>query len=197
MKLLHKTLKIYLIFSLIIFIISIPVFFFLVQNLWIQDVDESLMFQKEKIVNGLNNSEFEDATISRFTELSSNLDIGIKITPIYGNNNIERDSIRDNSFYDNTRLHVEPFRELNSIVNIDSNWYKILIRKDLVEKKDLIKGIIAIQIILFLIFMTGTIFFSSYFSKKTWNPFYFIVSKLENYKINSEKQIEVVPSYIK
>ncbi|MGC9354016.1 MAG: hypothetical protein ACP5D9_09270 [Mariniphaga sp.] len=53
MKLFHKTLRVYFIFSVITFAVSVPLFYFLVQKLWMEDVDESLFFQKEKIVTGI------------------------------------------------------------------------------------------------------------------------------------------------
>ena len=196
MKLLHKTLKTYLFFSLVFYIISIPVFYYLVQDLWITDVDESLLFQKEKIINGLVNNNSDTISLSHFTALASDFDIGIEVIPSI-DYLIEKDSIYDNNFYDAIRLHVEPFRELTSIVNVNGNWFKIIVRKDLVESEDLLWGIVLAQGILFLIFLVGIMLLNGYFSKKIWKPFYFIVSKLETFKIDSEKQIEVELSDVK
>lgn len=196
MKLLHKTLKIYLIFSLIIFIVSIPVIYYLVQDLWITDVDESLIYQKEKIVKGLTNNNLDSTAILHFSLLAGNFDVGIEVIPIL-EGNTEKDSIYDNNFYDKTRLHIEPFRELTSIVNVNDNWYKIIVRKDLVESRDLISAIVMVQVILFILLLLGIIFLNSYYSKKIWKPFYFILSNLRTYKIDSEEPIEVEPSDVK
>lgn len=195
MKLLHKTLKLYLVFSVIIFLISVPVFYFLVQDLWISDVDDTLIYQKENIINGIEEKDMDSISIVRFSEALSKTDAGITITQISGNH-LPKDSIYYNNFYEISRQHVEPYRELKSIVEANNNWYKIMIRKDLVESEDLIQGIVFVQIILFLIFMTGTLLLNSYFSKKTWKPFYFIISKLQSYKIDSEQAIETVSSDI-
>lgn len=196
MKLLHKTLKIYLIFSLIIFIVSIPVIYYLVQDLWITDVDESLIYQKEKIVTGLTNNNLDSTAISHFSRLAGNFDVGIEVIPLSGDNT-GRDSIYDNNFYDETRLHIEPFRELKSIVCVNDTWYKIMVRKDLVENRDLIRSVILVQVILFILLLLGIILLNSYFSKKIWKPFYFILSKLRTYKIDSGEPIEVESSDVK
>tara|TARA_R110002050_G_scaffold300803_1_gene472959 strand:+ start:786 stop:2078 length:1293 start_codon:yes stop_codon:yes gene_type:complete len=196
MKLLHKTLKIYLLFSLIIFIISIPVIYYLVQDLWITDVDESLIYQKEKIVTGLTNNNLDTTAIAHFTLLASNFDVGIEVIPL-SEGNFEIDSIYDNNFYDETRQHIEPFRELTSIVNVNNVWHKIIVRKDLVESRDLIRGIVMVQVTFFILLLLGIVLLNSYFSKKIWNPFYFILSKLGTYKIDSEEPIEVEPSDVK
>lgn len=196
MKLLHKTLKIYLIFSLIIFTVSIPVIYYLVQDLWITDVDESLIYQKEKIVKGLTNSNLYKTTIAHFNLMAGNFDVGIEVIPLLAGN-FERDSIYDNNYYDETRQHIEPFRELTSIVNVSNVWYKIIVRKDLVESRDLIRGIVLVQLSFFILLLLGIALLNSYFSKKIWKPFYFILSNLRVYKIDSEVPIEVEPSDVK
>ncbi|WP_010136766.1 sensor histidine kinase [Ochrovirga pacifica] len=195
MKLLRKTLKLYLVFSIIIFLISVPVFYFLVQDLWISDVDDTLIYQKENIINGIEEKDMDSISIVQFSEALSKTDAGISITQISGNH-LAKDSIYYNNFYEISRQHVEPYRELKSIVEANNNWYKIIIRKDLVESEDLIQGIVFVQIVLFLIFLTGMLLLNSYFSKKTWKPFYFIISKLQSYKIDSEQPIETVSSDI-
>lgn len=183
MKLLHKSMRIYLFFSVIIFAASVPVFYYLVQDLWIQDVDESLIFQKEKIISGIGSSNFDSTTISNFTNIASKLDLGITIDPLPFSQQ-ERDSVYYNSFYDNTRTHVEPFRELKSIVKIDNQFYRILIRKDLVENADLIQSIVIAEALLFLLLLTGILLLNSYFSKKTWRPFYHLINQLKSFKID-------------
>lgn len=195
MKLLRKTLKLYLVFSVIIFVISVPVFYFLVQNLWISDVDETLIHQKENIIKGIDKNPMDSLSVVRFSEALSNTDIGVSITQISGNH-IEKDSIYDNDFYETPRLHIEPYRELKSIVKVNGIWYKITVRKDLVESEDLIQGIVYTQAILFLIFLIGMMLLNRYFSKKTWKPFYVIISKLQSYKIDSEQPIETTSTDI-
>lgn len=195
MKLLHKSLKNYVLFSIIIYIISVPVFYFLVQNLWITDVDESLVYQKEKIVQGIASNNLDATSINHYTKTAKIFDLGIYITPLQGNQ-IAKDSIYDNNLYENTRLHIEPYRELCSTIQTKGNWYKIIVRKDLVESADLITAIVVTQAILLLLLLIGIVILNNYFSKKTWKPFYLIVSKLRTFKIDSEKQIEIQPSDI-
>lgn len=195
MKLLHKSLKLYLIFSVTIFLVSIPVFYYLVQDLWITDVDESLIFQKEKIVKTISNNDIDASAIKHFSDIASKFDIGIDVTT-QPPSHIALDTIYYNTNYDPIRNHSEPYRELKSIVRVKGNWYEIVVRKDLVESADLIMGIVITQAILFLILLIGILILNRYFSKRIWKPFYYILSKLENYKIDSERQIEVQASDI-
>jgi len=195
MKLLHKSLKLYLIFSVIIFIVSVPVFYYLVQDLWITDVDESLVFQKEKVIKAFSSYDFDTLAIKHFSDIASGFDLGIHITTLQSPQTAV-DSIYFNNIYDTIRNHTEPYRELKSIVRVKRTCYKIIVRKDLVENADLIMGIVVTQAILFLILLIGILILNGYFSKRTWKPFYYILSKLENFKVDSEKLIEVQASDI-
>lgn len=195
MKLLQKSIKNYLYYSLIIFLLSIPVFYWLIQDLWITDVDESLIYQKEKIVEGLYSHNFDNNTVSKFSENAIQFDLGIYIYSC-DTFHADADSIYDNNYYDATRKHIEPFRELRSYVNSAGNTYKIIIRKDLVESHDLIQGIAFTQIILYIFLLSGILLINSYFSKKTWKPFYQVIAELKKFKVDKEKPIEVVYSDI-
>lgn len=195
MKLLQKTLQHYLTFSVVVFVVSIPLFYFLVQKLWIEDVDDSLIFQKEKIIAGILSSGFDSTNISGFTETAHKYDLGISITPLE-NHVPEKDSVYYRSFYDETRAHIEPFRELKSVVNIDEKSYQILIRKDLVESVDLIRGIALTQALLFFLLLSGIFFLNHYFAKKTWRPFYRMVERLHTFRIDKEELIQTEKSDI-
>ncbi len=192
MKLLYKTLKLYLIFSVVVSIISIPVFYFLIQNLWINDVDESLINQKENIIKGLNVNTLDPTKVLDldFTENSKRFDMGVYVFQSK-HYHPQTDSLYNISYFDSTRQHVEPFRELTSFINVNGKSYKIIVRKDLVESADLIRGISFTQAILFLILIAGILILNSYFSQNTWLPFYTIVSELKSFRIDKQKPISV------
>ncbi len=190
MKLLHKTFRVYLIFSMIIFTASVPVFYFLVQRLWIEDVDETFGIQKEKIIEGIIAFNLDSAGISRFSKVSSELDLGITVTPVSAFP-AANDTVYYNSFYDDEHKHVEPFREFRSFVNINGAPYQIFIRKDLVEGAELIRGIVIAQALLFLLLLAGMMIFNHFFSQKTWHPFYQLINSLKTFRIDKEQAIEV------
>jgi signal transduction histidine kinase len=167
----------------------------LVQNLWITDVDESLVYQKDKMVEAITSNNLDSASVTHYTEMASKFDLGIYITSLQGVQH-PKDSVYDNQLNDLTRQHIEPYRELCSVVKVNNKYYKIIVRKDLVENADLIQAIGVTQAILLFILLIGIVILNSYFSKKAWKPFYLLISKLKTYKIDSEKQIEIQPSEI-
>ena len=48
MKLLHKTLRVYILFSLVVLVISAPLFYFFTEKLFIEDADEALFLHKKE-----------------------------------------------------------------------------------------------------------------------------------------------------
>lgn len=195
MKLLHKTLRVYLTISVVVFAISVPVFYFLVQNLWITDVDESLIYQKTKIVAGIGASEKIPSSISEFSEIADAFDLGVSIErlekPV-----AEKDSIYYNIFFDEVRAHQEPFRELRSVVTVDGQYYLIIIRKDLVENEDLIRSIVIAEALIFLVLLAGALLLNNYLSKKTWRPFYNLINQLNSFKIDKGLAFKIEKSDI-
>lgn len=195
MKLLQKTLRHYLFFSVIIFSISVPVFYYLVQHLWIKDVDESLHFQKERIIEKIKELNYDHTALEKFSIAAKDFDV--HISKISG---LKPFTARDITYYkeeyDAVHGHLEPYRILKSVILIDQQPFSIITRKDLVENEDLIRAIVFTQSVLFLILLGGVLLLNNYHAKKTWLPFYKTVNKLKSFKIDKEEKFDTEPSDI-
>lgn len=189
-KLIHKTLRMYLIISISVFIISIPVFYVIVQKLWMKDIDESLVYQKEQLIQGIDKHNITSEDILNFVKFSSKIDNGIvihKLTQaVY-----KKDSIYNHSFYDSIRKHVEPFRELTAYATINKQPYQIIIRRDLVESEDLLAGIVVAQFSIFILLLALIHLISIGYSRRIWNPFFTLTRKLQEIHLDKASRIEV------
>ncbi len=184
MKLLQKTTGLYLILSVVIFAISIPVFYTIVERLWMIDMDESLLFQKEKIILGIEKYDIKPQDIESFSIFLNHFDVGVEIQPSQ-ETLCKGDFISTMQYYDEVRGHIEPFRILKTQIKINDHIYDLIISKDLVESEDLIMGIAAVQAILFFILLALIMMAITFYSKKVWRPFYSIIEQLKRIKINS------------
>ncbi len=189
-KLTRKTIQMYLAVSVSVFLISIPVFYQIVQKLWIKDVDESMLYQKEKIISGLGEQRNTSETIHNFNALSSITDNGITIKELR-HMVYKADSIYYHLAYDSVRKHVEPYRELTSYVVINNVPYQITLKRDLVESEDLLAGIVAIQLGLFILLLVMILGISYGFYRRTWSPFFEITRKLKDVEIDKPCRIDV------
>jgi len=195
MKLSNQTLRQYYIFSILVFIISIPVLYYLTQNLWKEDIDETLVIQRDLIIKNIQNQEIDSLLLLHFTEISDKLEIGIHIELVNDSLSLSNNYF-DLTYYDSTHQHVEPFRNLNSVFEANGKKYLATISRDMVESEDLISGIVLAQVILYAALLLGILLLTKYFSKRNWKSFYFLLERLETYKIDSNKQIVVLPSKI-
>lgn len=75
-KLLNKPFKAFTIYALIILACSIPVYYLVVDFIWLDELDEHNQIIKERIENSFNNAQIEES------ELNSLLKIGIDCNPI-------------------------------------------------------------------------------------------------------------------
>ena len=60
-KLLARSMKIYMLASAIAFLAGIPVFYYTIQMLWLEDIDDSLRYQCEELLD-----DGRDSNISMF-----------------------------------------------------------------------------------------------------------------------------------
>jgi signal transduction histidine kinase len=187
MKLLSKSLKGYIIYSVLVLIISVPVFYFELQSIVAEDVDEDLVIQKANLV-----AKMEKVIANKPFEYFKVFEPDIRIRP--SNSRRINDSIYTISFYDSISDENVPHRVLEGTVLLNGKSYNISINKSLVDNDNLIFSIVTVQTLLLLFIIAGLLLISRYHSKKLWKPFYATLEKLRGYKIESEKRIDLEPS---
>jgi len=176
-KLLHKTLRVYILFSLVILIISAPVFYFLTQRLYIDEADETLILHKKEFINySLPLLKTGDISIWNKT----NRDAKINEATIH----LKNDSVFYQSYFDSIVNENEPYRVLLSSIKIEGKPYILSVRINLVESEDLIKSIAALFIIIVVLLLTGLYFITKRLSNKLWQPFYNILQQIEKFEID-------------
>jgi len=175
-KLLHKTSKSYLLLTSILLLISAPVFYFLIQNLYLEDVDEALELRKDEFLQYSVN-QLKESDIPFWN--AYNRDI-----KILKNQSIKTDTYFYKSYYDSLGQENEPYRELNTPVFIQGKPYTLSVRDNMVESEDLILSIFSIFIFLLIIMLIGLFFINKRLSAKLWQPFYQIIEQIENFEVD-------------
>ncbi len=184
MKLLNKSLKGYIVYSVLVLLVSVPVFYFELKSIVAEEVDEDLVAQKAELV-----SKLEKVIVKNPFEYFEVFEPDVHIKPAYLKKT--RDSIYTITFYDSISEESVPHRVLESTVLLKDQLYNITISKSLVDNDNLIFSIVRVQTIILLLIIAGLLFITRYHSKKLWKPFYNTLGRLHNYKIESEKSIEL------
>jgi len=178
MKLLNKTIRSYLVYSFIILLVTIPLFYFVVKTVLLHAVDKSLKTQLREIRSNLYAVRSQDEL-----EVWSKLDKDISLSATDANFN---DSLY--TIYKFTRKHHEdenePYREIAGTITVSGKLYKLIISSSLVENDDLLGSILLVQTVLVILLMAGMLWINRNISKNVWQPFYSALNNMQQYELN-------------
>lgn len=187
-KLLHKTTRIYVLFSISILIAIAPVFYFVTKQLYVDDADEALVLRKEEFLK-FSLPQIKTSDIPTW----NNFNRDIKIEP---NKSIDSDLIFFTEYYDELSAEDEPYRELNSPIEINGEKYTFVARINLVESEDLIFNIALLFIILIGLLLTGLYLINRKISLTLWQPFYDSLNQIEQFEIDKSRNPQFLQTNI-
>ncbi|MGB4415125.1 MAG: hypothetical protein WBI53_09610, partial [Paludibacter sp.] len=175
-KLIHKTSKAYLLYTTILLVITAPAFYFIIQNLYLEDVDEALELHKDEFLK-YTIPNLKETEISVWNKYNREI-------KILKNQFIKKDIYFYKSYYDSLSEENEPYRELNAPFFIEGKPYTLSVRANMVESEDLIISIFIIYSFLLSFLLLGLFFINKRLSAKLWKPFYQTLHEIENFEID-------------
>lgn len=184
MKLLQKTIRSYFIYSLVILLVAIPVFYFVIQGIVREDIDENLLNKKE-----LFKSKIKVALLNNSVEQLKFFDNDISVSA--SSSVREFDTLTTVEIFDTIAKELVPYRLLASHFAIDGKLYVLKIKISLVDNDDLIESIVKVQVILLILLLTGLFVINRNLSKKIWMPFYITLQQLRNYKVEKHEPLSL------
>lgn len=183
MKLLSKTLRYYLYFSLPIFLLSSIGFYYALRQVMIHQVDESLKEDKEAIMGFIQNNKNDVSELYKkiscsyyLKETAGEPQIKEKFSFVLGLDSLDGD--------------YEPFRELRSPVKIQNKNYELVLQESFVQSDSMILSISIYSIFLFGLVTLGISFVNLNISKRLWLPFYAILKRIESYQPGKNKDLK-------
>ncbi len=179
-KLLHKTSKAYLIYSVLILIISAPIFYYATERLYIQEADDTLLLHKKEFLK-YSVTKLTIADIDNWNKFNRNIKIEQKSF-------LNKDSIYNATYYDSLDNELEPYRELKTPVLIQGKAYTYTARINLVETEDLIKNIAILFLAISAVLLIGLFIITNKLSLNLWKPFYKTLQQIESFEIDKTKQ---------
>lgn len=188
-NLLQKSLKQLTIFAFIVFALSIPSYFLLVDWIWLKELDENNHLIAERIEN-----EFNEQNISN-EKLAENIKFWNEIQPVskieYAGQPLSENSkytIRRQNPYSNDEA-IDRFRGLKTNIKINNQHYILTIETNVEETEETVAYIAMVTLLFFLILVVGFWILNRRLSKKLWQPFQDTLQKLKAFQLNSQKQI--------
>lgn len=189
MKLLNRSIQSYLLYAIGIFIISIPLFYFVIQQIISRDVDRALRLQKAEIAGRIAERSDRDPfamldlfgpdiIFNRLQEYRSyeRLYTVQKTNPV-------------------TRYPVS-YRVLESNILIRGLPYNIVVQNSLVNSEDLIKSIVVIMALLLAFIIGGLLLINRVLSKNLWSPFNNTLKQLQQFRVDIPEPLHLQQSQI-
>ena len=181
MKLLHYTSLRHLLFASLLTLASIPVFYILLNNIFVHSIDRDLRMQASQIPSIVSIIQ-TPADFLLWKELDNDLDIQPTDSVEFHSKpfTIQRQTSEG--------ADSEDFRILQKKIEIMGRPYVVSIESSLFEKEDLIQTILTIQLGILVLLLLGTVGINYFIHKRIWKPFYDSLAFLKAFNIESDNR---------
>ncbi|MBD2754970.1 sensor histidine kinase [Spirosoma validum] len=183
MKLLAKTNRIYLAFSLVVYLLTALAFYQIVRLLIYDEVENRLRVERRDF-DAYVRAHNTWSTIPYFVENK------IDVVPV-GRPEPFREVFTDTLIRNRYDDELIPFRQLTFYQPIQGRMHRVEIRKSLIQTYRLIE-VITVTMILFLgLLLLGTFWFQGKLSGQLWHPFYDTLSRIKRFDLSSDTSLEL------
>ena len=189
--LLSKTTKPFIIYVLIILVISIPAYYLVVDAIWKHELDEHNDIVARKTASQINSLKLSEEKLIETIQLWNDVQPSTNIRKLEKNDNL-KDSIfiveKPHDF-----LHFEEidrFRCLSKVIYLNKKPYRFYIETNIEETQETIFFISITTVFLFVMIVGGLLFLNRRLSKSVWKPFRNTLDKLKTFNLNKQTKIE-------
>ncbi|SEN30455.1 Signal transduction histidine kinase [bacterium A37T11] len=189
-RLLQKPLKLIIIYSLIVVAFSIPVYYYVINNIWNAELDEHNQLAAEYTRNKLAHVNLDEHELTRLLSFWNLVMPGALLVPAT-TANFPADSVYTISRTDKHVSYepVDSFRGLITYIRINGKPYKLTIETNSEEAVPALRVITSITLLFFLVLIAGFILLNRYVSSRVWKPFWQTLSKLKEFDLHNECQL--------
>ncbi|MCD9615700.1 sensor histidine kinase [Chryseobacterium gleum] len=189
--LLTKTTKPFLIYVLIVLMISIPVYYFVVDTIWKNELDEHNQIIIEKTAFEFNRLKLSDEALEKSLELWNQIQPETNIEKI-SPGQIRRDTVYtyEKQLPFISEQKKERYRCLKKVVYLHNKPYLFTIQTNIEESHETIAVIAMITIFFFVVIVVGLLYLNRKLSSSIWKPFRDTLDQLKIFNLNSQNTIE-------
>ncbi|HTN36953.1 MAG TPA: HAMP domain-containing sensor histidine kinase [Arachidicoccus sp.] len=189
MKLLNYTSIRYLLFTALLLLLSIPVFYFVLNKVFIQAIDNDL-YQQAKEIPVRQDAIQSERGLRLWRKLDNDLEI------VSAGGHLLHPKPYTEMRFNNAENDQEGYRILEKRISMLGKDYIVRIKSSLIEKEYLIQTILSIQLSLFFLLLFGAATINYFISKRIWQPFYKNLAFLQSFKLENEVPQTTIKSRI-
>ncbi|WP_442587189.1 sensor histidine kinase [Pedobacter sp. AW31-3R] len=187
-NLLEKSLRQLTIFAFAVFALSIPSYLFLVDWIWLKELDENNELIAQRIENEFNEQKIGDQKLDESIRFWNEIQ---PVSKIENARPLLTDSMytirRKNSYA--KRHVVDRFRGLRTNIRINGRNFVLTIETNVEETEETVAYIAVVTLLFFMILVVGFWILNKRLSKKIWQPFKNTLQQLKSFQLNGQQQI--------
>ena len=183
-QLLNKPLKAFLIYALLILAASVPIYYYVVDYIWQQELDEHNLILKREINKNLY--RFKAVDVESNMSLLNLMQPSIKLEKAT-RVDFKRDSVYTQLFEDGDIK--ERFRILKSVLFVNDKYYKLTVQTNLEEADETLVALTLVSSLFFVLLLIGFIFLNKRITAKVWQPFYQTLAQLKVFELTLQKSM--------
>ncbi|MVM33691.1 sensor histidine kinase [Spirosoma sp. HMF4905] len=182
-NLLSLTFRYYAALAALLWLLSVPVSYFIIQRLVIQDVDDALLARKTEIGLLLTNDHHQ------LLEYLPRADPDVQLKLITRQPGFKQpisDRLYDTTYYLPLLDEWEPHRELKTGLSVNGQLYQLRLRQSLVEREDFIVTITGLQTGVFLLLLLGLGLINRQMTRRLWQPFTDVLGIIRRFRLEKD-----------
>ena len=178
-KLLHKTTNHFLIFSVLVLLISAPIFYYLTNYFYIEETDEFIENnQREFVHDQLPTLKIADVPL--WNKYNQN-------EILVPSHEVTKEIYFTKNYFVTTENEYQPYREFNSPIFIEGKPYTYKGKINIIENNHLVESIAKLFIAITAILMLGILLIVKISSKRLWKPFYNTLNQIQDFELDKSK----------
>lgn len=189
-KLLNKPFKAFSIYALIILVCSVPVYYLVVDYIWIGELDEHNEMIKKRLTNKLNELKPDATELQDVLGSWNMIQPGTQLSPLHSTK----------PFQDNTYTiikvnqasadgEIDRFRVLRSFILVAEQPYLLSVETNVEETDETMTAIAVVTFIFFVLLVAGFIILNKRIARNIWNPFNQTLAKIKVFDLNNKQEL--------
>ncbi|KQR94419.1 histidine kinase [Chryseobacterium sp. Leaf180] len=190
LPLLSKTTKPFIIYVLVVLVVSIPVYYLVVDAVWTHELDEHNKIVAEKTSNQINRLKLPE------DELKKTIELWNAVQPTTNIQIPKKNDALTDSLFTVEKPHgflqfeeIDRFRCLSKIIHLNGKPYRFRVETNIEESQETLFFISATTLLLFLIMVGGLLILNRRLSGSVWKPFRNTLDQLKDFSLNRQTEI--------
>ncbi len=188
--LLSKTTKPFLIYVLVILTISVPVYYWVINVIWENELDEHNKIIAENTIYELNHMNLSDRELEKSIQLWNRIQPNTNLRKLAPNDRLEDSVYTIIKQKNHSQIeHIDRFRCFSTIAYLNEKPYRFIAQTNIEETEEIIVVIALITVIFFILIVIGLLFLTRKLSQTVWKLFHNTLDKLKKFNLHDQSNI--------